>query len=41
MPLEILMMVFGALCCAFMGWAVLYLSTKIDGRSATGKAARR
>ena len=41
MSLDLLMMLFGALCCAFIGWGVVYLSTKIDGRSRRRDAARR
>ena len=41
MSLDLLMMLFGALCCAFIGWGVVYLSTKIDGRSRRSRRRQR
>ena len=29
-PFDVFMMLLSALSCALMGWAVLYLSTKLD-----------
>ena len=29
-PFDLFMMLLSALSCAFTGWAVLYLSTKLD-----------
>lgn len=31
MPLDFFIMTLIALCCAFIGWAVVFLSAKIDG----------
>ena len=31
MPLDFFIMTLIALCCAFIGWAVMFLSAKIDG----------
>ena len=39
MPLDLAIMFFAALCCAFAGWAVVYLSTKIDRSTTAGSGA--
>jgi hypothetical protein len=39
--LDFFFMLFGALCCTLIGWAVVYSSTKIDAGSRLRKPARR